>query len=286
LTSAAGGSPIVVGANWYRFRPGEYLLNPHVMSVSFVWVVRGGGWIRAGGKSFRVGPNHIVRLPWQHKVEYQADSQNPFRVGTLHIVPNHAEGVEVVPRVAHLANDPLLGDPSRSGGTAEFEPGMANYLSGAARRIADLGRFAVERFTEAAFDESLYRNLANVVLAENKIWGDWHTDEVLPAPLEDMMAYARVHINSALTVGELAKAGDCSQTTAQRLFNQHLGQSVRAWVREYRLLESAHLLRTSGLRINEIGEMVGFHDPLYFSRVFREEYGIAPSRFAQGELRP
>lgn len=284
--SPSKGSSIIVGANWYRFRPGEYLLNPHVMSVSFVWVVRGGGVISCGGKSFRVSPNHIVRLPWHHSVEYQADSQNPFRVGTLHIVPHHDEGVTVVPRVAHLADDPLLNDPARSGDPNEFEPSMASYLSGPARRIADLGRFAVERFTDAEFDEELYRELARVVLVENRLWGQWQANQVLPVALEEMMAYARANIGSTLSVAEVARAGDCSPTTAQRLFNNYTSVSLRTWVRQLRLDEAAHLLRTSGLRVNEIGEMVGFSDPLYFSRVFREEFGIAPSHFAQGQLRP
>ena len=285
-TKESRGSAVIVGANWYRFRPGEYLLNPHVMSISFVWVVRGGGVINCAGKSFRVGPSHIVRLPWHHKVEYQADAQNPFRVGTLHIVPHYEEGVPVVPRVAHLVNDPLLNDPARSGDPYEFEPAMANYLSGPARRIADLGRFAVERFTDAAFDEELYRELARVVLVENRLWGQWQVDKVLPVALEEMMAFARANLDSPLSVTEVAKAGDCSATTAQRLFNQHTSVSLRVWVRQVRLQEAAHLLRSSGLRVNEIAEMVGFSDPLYFSRVFREEYGMAPSYFAQGELRP
>ncbi len=277
---------VVVGANWYRFRPGEYLLNPHVMSVSFVWVVRGGGTIRSGNKSFRVGPNQIIRLPWHHQVVYQADAQNPFRIGTLHIVPNHAEKIPVVPRVAHLAEDPLLNDKSRTGDPNEFVPSMASYLSGPARRIADLGRFAVERFTDAPYDEESARALARVVLAENRLWGEWKPNPTLPVALEEMMAYARSNITSTLSVAEVARAGDCSATTAQRLFNVHTGVSIRLWIRQLRLQEAVHLLRSSGLRVNEIGELVGFEDPLYFSRVFREEYGMAPSRFTLGELRP
>jgi len=280
------GGPVVVGANWYRFRPGEYLLNPHVMSVSFIWIVRGGGVIRAGNKSFRVGPNQTVRLPWHHEVEYQADAQNPFRIGTLHIVPQHLEGVPVVPRVAHLADDPLLHDTSRTGDPKEFAPSMASFSSGPARRIADLGRFAVERFTDAPFNENSYRALAKAILAENSQWGEGQPNPALPVALEEMMAYARANIGSNLSVAEMAQAGDCSPTTAQRLFNQHTGSSLRSWVRQLRLQEAAHLLKSSGLRVNEIGEMVGFKDPLYFSRVFREEHGIPPSQFAHGELRP
>lgn len=279
-------SPVVVGANWYRFRTGEQLMNPHVMSVSFIWIVRGGGVIRSGNKSFRVGPNQTVRLPWHHQVEYQADPQNPFRIGTLHIVPRHLESEPVIPRVAHLADDPLLHDASRSGDPNEFVPSVATFASGPARRIADLGRFAVERFTDAAFHEESSRALGRMVLAENAHWGTDRATTQIPVALESMMAYIRSNIGSALTVAEVAGAGDLSPTSAQRLFNFHTGVSLRTWIRQLRLQEAAHLLRNSGLRVNEIGKMLGFSDPLYFSRVFREEHGISPSQYAQSELRP
>lgn len=286
VTDAFAGSPVVVGANWYRFRPGEYLHNPHVMSISFIWVVRGGGQVKTGGQTFRIGPNQIIRLPWHHAVEYQADAQNPFRIGTLHIVPNHSESVPVIPRVAHQANDPLLHDASRRGDSKEFKPSMADFQSGPARRIADLGRFAVERFTEAPFNEESARALAKMVLVENQEWDKWEATPTLPVALEEMMAHARANISSELSVSELAKSGDCSSTTAQRLFNQHFGISLGNWVRQLRMQEAAHLLRTSGLRVNEVAELVGYKDPLYFSRVFSDEYGVSPSLFAQGELRP
>ena len=282
----SSSSPVVVGANWYRFRPGEYLLNPHVMSVSFIWIVKGGGQIRVGNKSFKVGPNQTVRLPWHHQVEYQADSHNPFRIGTLHIVPEHLEGVPVIPRVAHLADDPLLQDPSRSGDSASFPPSMASFASGPARRIAELGRFAVERFMDAPFNEGSYRALARAVLAENALWGEWTPNAALPIALEEMMAFIRANITLELSVASIAKAGDCSSTTAQRLFNQHTGGSIKLWIRQLRLQEAAHLLKSSGLRVNEICEIVGFKDPLYFSRVFKEGHGISPSKYAHGELRP
>ena len=285
-TASVSSSPVVVGANWYRFRTGEQLMNRHVMSVSFIWIVRGGGVIRSANKSFRVGPNQTVRLPWNHHVEYQADAQNPFRIGTLHIVPKHLDNVPVVPRVAHLADDPLLNDPSRSGNPNEFAASVATFASGPARRIADLGRFAVERFTDSPFSEESSRALARMILAENALWGTDQDTTQIPVALEAMMAFIRLNIGSALTFAEVAGAGDCSPTSAQRLFNVHTGASLRAWIRQLRLQEAAHLLRNSGLRVNEIGKMLGFSDPLYFSRVFREEHGISPSQYAQSELRP
>jgi len=163
---------------------------------------------------------------------------------------------------------------------------MASISHGPARRIADLGRFAVERFTDAPYHEGCFRALARVILAENAIWDECADNPQLPAPLEAMMSHARSNLSSALSVGLLANVGDVSPTSAQRLFNSYTGSSVGSWIRQIRLQEAAHLLRNSGFRVNEISRMVAFQDPLYFSRVFAEEFGVPPSAFAHGELRP
>ena len=69
--------PVVVGANRYRFSSGERIVNPHVMSVSFIWVLSGAGEILAGGRRFAVDNQHVVRLPWRHAVEYRASGRGP-----------------------------------------------------------------------------------------------------------------------------------------------------------------------------------------------------------------
>jgi AraC-like DNA-binding protein len=285
-TQEKDSGPAVVGANWYRFRPGQYLVNPHVMSVSFIWIVRGGGRIKSGDYSFQVKANHVVRLPWHHRVEYQADSQNPFHIGTLHLVPEHSRDAPVFPTVAHQAGDPLLRDPRRSGDSRAFPPSVATFGSGPARRIADLGRFAAERFTDSIFDEKVSRSLGELIMAENALWGEARDRAVLPVALDAMMTHARTNLASPLSVREMAMVGDVSVTSAQRLFNAHTGMTLRNWVRQIRLQEAAHLLQSSGLRVSEVSKLVGFSDPLYFSRVFSEEHGVPPSRYAQIELRP
>ena len=74
--------------------------------------------------------------------------------------------------------------------------------------------------------------------------------------------------------------------TAERLFARYTGLSVLAWARSQRMERAATLLRTTSLRASEVARMVGFADPLYFSRVFRATYGVPPSTYATGQLRP
>ena len=269
--------PVVVGANRYRFSSGERIVNPHVMSVSFIWVLSGGGDILAGGRRFTVDAQHVLRLPWHHAVEYRAGRRGPFHVGTLHVVP----------RVAHLPGDPLLHDPARGGDPSAFPPGISSTRNSAARRIVEFGTIAIERLGEGGFDEEYFRALGRLVLSENDAWADGHAQQsTLPGALEMMMTFIRHHIAEPLTVARVAESARCSETTAQRLFARHVGESMQSWIRQVRLREAASLLRTSGLRVSEVAQLVGYTDPLYFSRAFRRAYGVAPSRFASTVLRP
>lgn len=281
------GGPVVVHANWYRFASGERIVNPHVMSVGFIWIMSGGGEIRAGAQRFQVDAQHVLRLPWHHRVEYRAHQRGPFHIGTLHIVPRHAFSSPVVPRVAHLPGDPLLQEPGRTGDPAAFQPGLSSMDNGAARRITEFGTLAIDRLGDGGFDEEYFRALGRLIMLENAAWSrSQPAFSTLPGSLELMMTFIRHHIAEPMTVARVAEAARCSETTAQRLFRAHTGGTMQEWIRHMRLREAGNLLRTTGLRVNEVARMVGYPDPLYFSRAFRRAYGVPPRRFAHGTLRP
>lgn len=292
--------PVVVAANWYAFRSREHIVHPHVMSECYLWVLEGAGTIRSRGEDFRMTAGTALRLPWGHDVEYRADRTTPFRLGTVHVVPRHDRGVPVVPLVAHLPGDPLLTDPARSGpggargrsqgeveGRGEDPPLQIDAVTGVARRLADLGRYVVERYADGAFDERVFRALGELLVAEGEQWTRaTGAENRVPTSLGLMTAFVVENLRAPLRVTDVAAAGGCSTSTAQRLFARHLGSSVTAWVRSARMQEAAALLRTTGLRVGEVARTVGYEDQLYFSRVFRARFSVPPSEYAADSLRP
>lgn len=301
MDDAAG--PAVVWANWYRFRSGERIRHERVMSVCFLWALGGTGTVRSHGRSFTLDAGSVLRLPWGHDVEYVADEHAPFRLGTVHVVPRHRVGRPVRLHVAHQPGDPEYASPDRAGDPGD--PGRPVLLASSsvvARRVASLGRYAVERFGASAVDEAVLRSLGALFGAEGaavdataRVIGtvgvaapavDGLGDGSLPPALEAMTTFVTQHLDRPLSVADVAAAGDCSASTAGRLFAAHLGTSVSAWVRGARMREAAEQLRTSGLRVGEVARAVGFTDQLYFSRVFRTEFGVPPSRYGQGRIRP
>lgn len=279
--------PVIIGANWYRFRSGERIRHEHVESVSFVWVVQGSGTISSGGTTFSLTNNSIVRLPWQHDVEYSPDARSPFHVGTIHLVPDHDQAVPVEFRVAFESGDPLLDASWRRAPHPGGPAIVTSSLAGSGRNVITLAAYCVERFLAGRTSEPAMRSLASLILEESADWGtDDSAPHVTPTVLDLMIDYIVSNLDRHLTVAEIAQAGLCSSTTAERTFAKYTGLSVLSWCSQRRMQEAALLLRTSGLRVSEVSRRVGYADPLYFSRVFRAAHGVPPSRYAQEQLRP
>ncbi|HOB56114.1 MAG: helix-turn-helix transcriptional regulator [Microbacteriaceae bacterium] len=281
------GGPVVIGANWYRFRVDQRIRVARIESVCFLWVVQGSGSVTTGGRTHSLSTSTVLRLPWGHDVDYEPHGTTPLHIGTVHLVPWHSLAVAVEPRVAFRADDPLLGVPWRRG---PAEPGIAAELpsrSVPGRSIIGLASYCVERFLTGRTEEPALRALGGLIAEESGLEPARETEPTAtPVALQAMTEHILSRLDQPLTVAEVARIGDCSTATAERLFSRYTGHSVVSWTRHRRMQEAAILLRTTGLRVTEVARRVGFSDPAYFSRVFSAVHGTPPSRYTEGQLRP
>jgi AraC-like DNA-binding protein len=57
------------------------------------------------------------------------------------------------------------------------------------------------------------------------------------------------------------------------------GMSPTLVVRDLRLTEASKLIRKGELNVSEVAYEVGFTDPSYFTRAFKEKFDTAPSQY-------
>ncbi len=88
--------------------------------------------------------------------------------------------------------------------------------------------------------------------------------------------------NSFLNSEFLAKLMQMSNTQLYRKLKALTGKSTAIFIRYIRIQKAKELLETTDLNISEIAYDTGFNDPAYFSRVFKEEYGISPRNLREG----
>lgn len=59
--------------------------------------------------------------------------------------------------------------------------------------------------------------------------------------------------------------------------------SASDFIKTIRIQRATHLLKAGG-SVSEVAFQVGFKDPSYFSRVFKEKFGVSPSEYKEGEV--
>jgi signal transduction histidine kinase/DNA-binding response OmpR family regulator len=84
-----------------------------------------------------------------------------------------------------------------------------------------------------------------------------------------------------LSVEELSEIIGLSRVHLYRKVKKLTGLSVSEFVRSVKLRLSLDLIKNSGKSISEIAYEVGFSSPSYFTKCFKEQFGISPTEFAK-----
>ena len=87
--------------------------------------------------------------------------------------------------------------------------------------------------------------------------------------------------NNGFSVEMLAKEMGMSRVHLYKKLSSITGKTPIEFIRIIRLKRAAQYLEKSQMSVAEIAYQVGFNNPKYFSRYFKEEFGMLPSAYAQ-----
>jgi signal transduction histidine kinase/CheY-like chemotaxis protein len=92
--------------------------------------------------------------------------------------------------------------------------------------------------------------------------------------------------NSNFGVDWLADEMDLSARHLRRRIKETTGLSASGFIRTRRLQHAASLLDEGADTVSDVASAVGYRDPSYFSRLFRETFGCSPTEYAEQEGGP
>lgn len=95
--------------------------------------------------------------------------------------------------------------------------------------------------------------------------------------LNETILYIQQNLSTDLTVESLSQLVHLSKYHFCRLFKQMTGHTVSQFINAERIREADRLLKDTSLSISEIAYAVGYNDTSYFSRVYKQFKGYAPS---------
>lgn len=94
--------------------------------------------------------------------------------------------------------------------------------------------------------------------------------------------YVTKHCPERITLPDLCNIFGISQTYMSKLFRKYSGKSCNEYVKALRLEKAKQLImECPSLQVKDVASLVGFKDQFYFSRLFRHEEGVTPSKFIQ-----
>lgn len=62
-------------------------------------------------------------------------------------------------------------------------------------------------------------------------------------------------------------------------FTKHVGTSPRQYIINIRMTTARELLNNPLLQVSEVAQLVGYENPLYFSRLFKKIWGLSPREY-------
>lgn len=92
--------------------------------------------------------------------------------------------------------------------------------------------------------------------------------------------YITAHYGEPLSVADLARHASVSHSSLYRGFLEQYGVPPKRFLMEYRIDRACELMETTGRPIGDIAAAVGFDDPFYFSRIFKQLRGMPPRQYA------
>jgi len=103
-------------------------------------------------------------------------------------------------------------------------------------------------------------------------------DELL---LRAAVRYISQNLRDLPSLQEIARSVGTHDKRLSKLFREHIGVTVFAYIRELRLRKSQELLSDSNMSVQDISDWLGFGSACNFTTAFRRDVGMTPSQFRQ-----
>lgn len=138
-----------------------------------------------------------------------------------------------------------------------------------------------------------YREYINLLLSEMLIM--IHRDitkerklknEYLDTEMDLATQYFNEYYNTEINIEEYARSKGMSVSWFIRNFKRYTGTTPMQFIVSIRINNAQNLLENTEYSVNEIARIIGYDNPLYFSRLFHKSKGFSPSQYRKQLKKP
>lgn len=142
---------------------------------------------------------------------------------------------------------------------------------------------------------SYFRELNNLSFVETKSWAYRKFEYLIRAiqigrgarksvTVKEALKYIGERFTEDLSLDEVSEYVGVTPQHFSKLFKEETGNNYMEYLTRLRIDAAKDHLKDGEMTVKEIGYLVGYHDPNYFSRVFKKTVGISPTEFVSSDL--
>jgi len=242
---------------------GGHTWGPSVRDYFLIhYIVKGKGIFSENGKSYELSQGDGFLIEPKKTVSYTADKNDPWQYKWVGFDGSDSRR--------------FIGYTSLSAENPIFHYEKDNLLSDLLRNILDAKG-------QTPCDEM--KMSGRLLLFLSELAGLYGKNESSPvgghAYVEKAISFIQSNYQDSITVEDIAASAGLSRSHMYRLFMEHADMGPNEYLAKYRISIASALLRSNRYKVNEISDMCGFSDQLYFSRVFKKLKGIPPGKYSK-----
>lgn len=123
----------------------------------------------------------------------------------------------------------------------------------------------------------LFRHL--LVLVRRRIAEGPRERRRIQKEIEQAVHYFHENFSHNIDIEDYALSQHMSMCWFIRSFKQYMGVPPLKYLTSIRIARAKELLEGTDISIREVGELAGYDNPLYFSKIFRKHTGLSPREY-------
>lgn len=239
--------------------PGYTYQHKTMQNFHLHFVLEGKGVFRTDKKEYQLSKNDIFLLLPGTSFYYAADKQEPWEY--IWIAFNGEIAMRSLSMMGLSYERP----------TIRSEVPVRNYLPYITRLLS---YHELSRSNDLMRVGILYEILAELMAAQNKT-----PKKDYNYPKEAYYRYALKYMDAKYTEVTVKDVADHIGITSRYLaniFKEMSSVSPKKYITDKRMKQAEHLIIHSDMQVQEIADLVGYTDPLAFSKIYRSYFGKSP----------
>ena len=238
---------LIAGTEWYKTRS----LPPHYSKLYFI--LGGDAYIISGGKRTDLRPGHAYLIPSDLIYDNGCETGIHFLYFNIRLV--NSSGYDFLAEYPYPLECEYPAEKTLELVSKYISPDLSDSLS---------------------LKSELMRVLLNLLSGapEVKLTTHRYSSEVSRA-----LGYIHENLSINMTTGDICKAIFAARSTLKKKFSEEVGMPIGTYIDTEVMSGCRQLLIETDMQISRISERYGFCDQFYFSRRFKEKFGVTPQKY-------